>query len=145
MAHTPTHTHTYTHTHTDFGRPPSLVLVARSARDGYTPQGLVDAIQVRRRGVCVCVFSMARADDVWVLGCGVSSLVLTRMDMGPWLFTHIRTHTLMSTHTHAQHTQERLLAALEGVPELPTGMPVRRHYGDEDEEGEEEDTAGQDG
>lgn len=29
-----------------FGQPPSIVLVARSARDGYTPLELVDAIQV---------------------------------------------------------------------------------------------------
>ena len=31
----------------DFGAQPSLVLVVRSARDGYTPEEMVDRIQAR--------------------------------------------------------------------------------------------------
>ncbi len=33
---------------TAFGGPPSVILIARSARDGYTPEEMVDEIQVRR-------------------------------------------------------------------------------------------------
>lgn len=106
-----------THFGLEFGRPPSIVLVARSARDGYTPPELVDAIQVRAAlnlFLCLC-------------------LCLCLHPIHHLYYTCLHTCVCIDR-------QERLLVGLEGVPELmagsggKSGLKVSKHYEEEEEE-----------